>query len=291
MKTCLEPGLHFGVPATEYHADPAPDASLSSGVARKILARSLAHAYAEHPGLGATAEKEQTGALDTGSLVHALLADKAGEEISLADFATWRGKAAQEFAEQARAEGKTPALRDDYEAAESIAAAVREKATRGTSNKPFEAPAEVTAIWQKGGAFFRARYDRLEMPTGEPWTAWDWKTTEDVSPGQVRRHMRKYGYHLQAAHYLAGLDALCPEFAGRHSFVFVFVEKKPPYSVRRYCLNAESIACARIEITKAHDLWAHAMKTNQWPDGSSDRTAHLEVSSFDDGDEAEEINL
>jgi hypothetical protein len=73
--------------------------------------------------------------------------------------------------------------------------------------------------------------------------------------------------------------------------VFVFVEKKAPYSVRRYCLNAESIACAQIEIAKAHDLWAHAMKTSQWPDGSSDRTAHLEVSSFDDGDEAEEINL
>lgn len=288
----LDAGIHHNIPAAVYHADPAPRPSLSSGVARKILAKSLAHAYAEHPRLGGSRHKLATSAMDTGSLVHALLAGKEAEEIALGDFATWRGKEAQAFAENARANGKTPALREDYEAAQLIAEAVRNKAMLGTTDDPFaDGAAEVTGIWEREGEWFRARYDRIIMNAGEPWTAFDWKTTDDASPGQVKRQMRKYGYHLQAAHYLAGMDALCPEFAGRHSFVFVFVEKSAPYSVRRYCLTADSMGCARIEIGQAHDAWEHAMKTNKWPDASSTQTTHLEVTSYDDGDEAAEINL
>lgn len=288
----LSQGLHHAIPAPVYHADPAPRASLSSGLARVILAKSLAHAYAEHPRLGGSAKKVSTSAMDTGSLVHAILADTTEDEIAIADFATWRGKEAQAFAEAAGAEGKTPALRDDYDAAQLVAAAVREKATLGTTDDPWgDGYPEVTAIWQRNEAWHRARFDRLVMPANEPWTAWDWKTTDDVSPGQVRRTMRKYAYHLQAAHYLSGLDILCPAFAGRHSFVFVFVEKSAPFSVRRYCLTADSLNCARIEIGSAHDQWEHAMETGKWPDASSTKTTHLEVSSYDDGDEAAEIKL
>lgn len=291
----LECGIHHGIAAADYHADPAPRPSLSSGVARTILSHSLAHAYAEHPRLGGSAAKVTTPEMDTGLLVHSMLASTAGE-IETEDFATFRSKAAQEWAAGVRAAGRIPALRHDYEAARVIADAVRAKATLGTTDDPFgDGYAEVTAIWSKGepGAetYFRARYDRLVMPENEPWTAWDWKVTSDVSTCEVKRKIRRFGYHLQAAHYLAGMDALCPAFAGRHSMIFVFVESAPPYSVRRYCLKADTAGVAAIDMGRAHDLWAGAMKTNRWPDASSEKTLHIDVPSFaEDDEESDRIN-
>lgn len=283
----LDVGIHHNIPAAVYHADPAPRPSLSSGVARTILNRSLAHAHAEHPRLGGTRHKVATAQMDTGSLVHAILAGTTAAEIEVECFANFRSKAAQDWAASVRAAGKIPALRDDMDAAQAIADAVREKATLGVTDDPWgDGYPEVTAIWAKGEpgaeAYFRARYDRLVMPAGEPWTAWDWKVTGDVSPGEVRRKIRRFGYHHQAAHYLAGMDALCPAFAGRHSFIFVFVEDAPPYSVRRYCITPDSAGCAAIDIGRAHDQWAHALRTNKWPDASSAKTTFVEVPSWDD---------
>lgn len=284
----LDVGLHHNIKAVDYHADPAPSPSLSSGVARTILGKSLAHAFAEHPRLGGSVRKIATAAMDTGSLVHALLAGTTADEIEVETFANFRSKAAQDWAAGVRDAGKIPALRDDMEAAQAIADAVRAKATLGTTDDPFgDGYPEVTAIWSKqqdGAApvFFRARYDRLVMPANEPWTAWDWKVTGDVSPGEVRRKIRRFGYHHQAAHYLDGMNALCPAFAGRHSFIFVFVEDSPPYSVRRYCITPDSAGCAAIDIGRAHDQWAHALRTNKWPDASSAKTTFVEVPSWDD---------
>lgn len=282
----LDTGLHFNIPAPAYHADPAPEPSLSSSVARTILARSLAHAYAEHPRLGGTAKKDETAAMDNGSLAHALLAGTTESEIEVRDFPNFRSKAAQEWRDSVRAAGKTPVLEADLEPARKIAAAVREKAAVGITENPFTlGQPEATAIWQKDGIYFRARFDRLIAPKDAPCTAWDWKVTGDVSVAEVKRKFRRFGYHLQAAHYLAGLDALFPAFAGRHSFVFVFVEDAPPHSVRRYCLKSDTLTVARIDMARAHSLWAGAMKSGIWPDASRPETTHIDVPNFADDDE------
>ena len=282
----LDTGLHFNIPAPAYHADPAPQPSLSSSVARTILAKSLAHAHAEHPRLGGTADKDTTDHMDTGSLVHALLADTVKNEIEVRDFPNFRSKAAQEWAASVRAAGKTPALEGDLDAARKIAESVKAKAAVGITEDPFTlGQPEATAIWQKDGIYFRARFDRLIVPTDAPCTIWDWKVTGDVSVAEVKRKFRRFGYHLQAAHYLAALDALFPAFRGRHSFVFVFVEDAPPYSVRRYCLKSDTLTVARIDMDEAHRLWIGAMKSGIWPDASRPETTHIDIPNFADDDE------
>ncbi len=282
----LGQGFHFGIPARVYHADPCVEPSLSSSIARTILAKSLAHAHAEHPRLGGTAKKDETGAMDMGSIVHALLAGTSREEIAIGNYSTFRSKAAQEWAEETRRSGKVPALMDDMEAAIPISLAVMAKTAVGITDNPFElGKPEVTAIWQKSGAHFRARFDRLVMPDNAPATIWDWKVTGDVSVSEVKRKFRKFGYHLQAAHYLAALDALLPKFAGRHSFVFVFVEDSAPYSVRRYCLKSDTSIVAALDISKAHELWTEAIATNKWPDASRSETTHIDIPNYADDDE------
>jgi hypothetical protein len=281
-------GFNYGMPARVYHADPAPEPSLSSGVARTILAKSLAHAHLEHPRLGAHEKKETTAAMSRGSIVHALLSGTASDEIAVGDFATFRSKAAQEWAEEVEAAGKLAALECDMDDARFIADAVRAKAGIGLTSDPFDSGfPEASAFWQRGDAWYRARYDRLIQPGNEPATAWDWKTIEDVSPQSVKRAMRRYRYDLQAAHYLAGLDALIPAFRGLHSFVFCFVETSAPYSVRRYVLTTDTLACAAIDINRAHDLWAKALKTNEWPDASIGMTTRIDLPTYDDDSDGE----
>jgi hypothetical protein len=280
------PGFYDGVRAVDYHADPAPEPSLSSTIARTIINRSLRHAFLEHRRLGCTEPKKSTAAMDRGTLVHALLAGTVSHEIEVGKFPTFRSKLAQEWEAEVARHGRIAVLEDDYRNGVKIADAIREKATRGTTVDPFEdAKPEVSAFWQKKGAWFRARYDRLILNDSEPSTVWDWKTTTDVSIGAVKRTMRKYGLHHQAAHYLAGLDALRPQFARLHSFVFVFVEDEPPYSVRRYCVGGDTHACAAIEMDAAHEAWIKAVATGEWPDASSDKTTFVEIPTYDDDDD------
>lgn len=277
----LDVGIHHNVPAAVYHADPAPRPSLSSGVARTIIAKSLAHAHAEHPRLGAKPETVTTREMDTGLLVHAILAG-ANDEIEVGEFDDYRTKAAREWAAGIRAAGGVPVLSKHYAPAVAIADAVRTKANVGTTDDPFgDGYAEVTAIWSKGEpsakTYFRARFDRLVMPQGEPWTCWDWKVTSDVSTEALVRKIASMGYHYQVSHYLDGMDHLCPAFAGRHAFILCFVEDAHPYSVRRVCLSESFLGIARIGIGRAHDLWAHALKTNKWPDLTSHQTSFLQA--------------
>jgi len=284
----LPAGLHDGIPSHDYHADPCARPSLSSGIARTILAKSLAHAYAEHPRLGNVGGKETSPAMERGQLVHALMAGELANNVEIGRFSTFRSKAAQEWADSVRAAGKLPALADDYAEALEIAAALEARAFRGiTCDTTAERGFEVTAVWENNGALYRARYDLLERPQSGPWTIWDWKVTSDVSVAAVKRQMRRFRYDQQAAHYLAGADALCPQFAGLHSFVFVFVEDAPPYSVRRYCLKPDSLATARLDITHAHELWWYAMTTGEWPDASLNMTTHIDVPVFNDEEDDE----
>lgn len=284
----MKPCLAYDLPARAYHADPCPTPSLSSGIARTILAKSPAHAYAEHPRLGAK-KKETTEAMTTGSLVHAILAGTVGDEIEVGDFTTFRSKAAQEWADAVRANGKIPALERDMDEARLIAAAVHEKASRGLTHDPFHAVRhEVSAFWQRNEVWHRARFDLLTSNEAEPRTIWDWKTIDDVSAQSVKRAMRRYRYDIQAAHYLAGLDALFPGFRGLHSFVFCFIEKTAPYSVRRYCLTSDALHCAAIDIGKAYDAFERALASGEWPDATTSMTTTIDLPTYD-GDEESEI--
>ena len=84
-------GIHYGIPATRYHSDPCPTPSLSSGIARTLISQSPAAAYREHPKLGGK-RRESTTAMDTGSLVHSLLANNQ-DDFEIGNFDNFRSKA------------------------------------------------------------------------------------------------------------------------------------------------------------------------------------------------------
>ena len=70
----------------------------------------------------------------------------------------------------------------------------------------------------------------------------DLKTTMDASPDAFARTAANFNYPLQAAYYVDGLQAAgiaSPDAVT--SFVFLVVEKTPPYGVAVYTLPEDAI--------------------------------------------------
>lgn len=70
----------------------------------------------------------------------------------------------------------------------------------------------------------------------------DLKTTQDASPDGFLRAVKQYGYHIQAGHYLDGLDEIGYDW---EEFYFIAIETNPPYGLAVYQLDDEMINAGR----------------------------------------------
>jgi hypothetical protein len=280
--TPLSVGLHEGIPAHIYHADPAPMPSLSSSLARVLINDSPRHACSQHPRLNPDkVARESTDSMDLGTLVHAILAgDRGGIEVGLFD--DYRSKAARDWRDGVRATGATPVLEKHLHAANPIADAVKASIGKGCDNGPFRegvrAMSEAVAIWQEGDEYCRALVDRLTF--GEHSAdLWDWKTTTDVSDRAIEKTVANYGYATQLAFYLRGLRKLLPT-VGQLSASIGFVEIAPPYTVRRVYFSPEYMAHADREVSRAIRLWQDCRATGDWSDPRNGSDYCLELPGY-----------
>lgn len=90
------------------------------------------------------------------------------------------------------------------------------------------------------GADCRFRFDGIAGPI-----VFDVKTIAECSIDKISRSIWDYGYHVQAAHYLTGLETLDPGTEWR--FMFLFVETSEPWRVRTIELGPSEIELGRFE--------------------------------------------
>jgi hypothetical protein len=219
----------------------------------------------ENPRIGGKS-RESTSAMDTGSLIHAILAGSQ-DGISVGAFDDFRTNAAKTWRDDVRATGKIPVLAVDYAEAQIAAGYVRSRAANGiTVRSPFspEAKHEVTAIWQDGDVFCRARYDVLISDADRCADIWDWKSTKDISDRGIEKATANYRYDIQAAFYMRGLEALGFK-PHQLSFIFVFFEPVAPFTVRRVVLSGEYLTQAKKEVSAAIAMWQECQKTQSYP--------------------------
>lgn len=186
--------------------------------------------YKENP-------QEPTPALVFGQLFHAMVLQP---EIIEHEFAvdpnlnrrTKEGKIA--YAEWLSAsEGKTIVTAEMWDKAVEMCAALNEnefcrKLLSGKKEMPFFWTDEDTQEACK------CRADVLTEIEGIPLVV-DLKTTIDASTDSFIRDAVKFGYDFQAAMYLEGVKA---NTGVEHGFVFIAIEKEPPYSIN--ILQADS---------------------------------------------------
>ncbi|GEP06461.1 PD-(D/E)XK nuclease-like domain-containing protein [Methylobacterium oxalidis] len=279
------PGF-YRMPAALYHADPCPEPSLSSSIARTIVEQTERHAHAAHPRLGAEAEDPKKRKLDTGSVAHELLTgqgrgihvitatDKGGEPVT-----TYQSKAAQAERDDAIARGETPVLPCDLERAEKIVAAVQQRlqTTRGAERAFVHGEGELALIWRdRTGIWGRALLDWFDLDTA---TIDDLKTTSAGLSDRTLATRIAEGLDIQEAWYRRGLAHLMPELSGRIRFRFVFVEADAPHEVRVVPLTGSQQYLGERRMIAAAVAFRECLKSGVWP-GYPEEVSPVEPASW-----------
>ena len=247
-------GFHPDLPFPDYLAE---ERLSPSGA--KLMGRSPA-LYAWHR----ANPPAETQALRVGKALHALALEgrttfDAGFAVAPdCDRRTREGKALWgEFV--AASEGKTVLTAAESEQVESMAAGIL---AHDLAPALIEGGTpELSMIWtdQETGAECKGRADLARLADG---CLLDLKTTISAAPGDFARAVLSYSYHCQAAAYETGCKALGAEIK---DFLFVVVEKAPPYLAAVYRLPDSFLELGRRQWAAACRTYAQCRERDEWP--------------------------
>jgi hypothetical protein len=273
----LTAGIH-AIDAQTYHADPAPEPSLSSSIAKLLIDRSPAHAWTASPRLNPDWEPTESKTFDIGRAAHRAVLGRGGDYVAipeelLASNGAASTKEAKAFIEAARAARQTPLKVAEVEQIEAMAAAVSAHlAGCGITIDPDRS--ELSALAKIGNVWCRAMIDNApDRPVmlpgiGPRKVLVDLKTCESAIPEACRRAVESYGYDVQKQHYVETWR----EAAGEdRAFLFVFTEKTPPFGCCIIWLldepghSADWLEDASGKIASARATWRSCLDTGAWP--------------------------
>ena len=182
-----------------------------------------------HYKLSLESPQKETDALRFGSLLHCLILDPQNfeKEFAIEPIVNKRTNAGKEFLEDfyLKNEGKTIITEEQLE----LASILKDKllqhpiASKLLSGKGEN---EVSLFWtdDETGVRCKCKIDRIKNDI-----IIDLKTARSTKPEDFKRQAYDLGYHRQAAWYLSGFEK-CYQRPAK-SFVFVTIEKEPPYSI------------------------------------------------------------
>jgi hypothetical protein len=189
-----------------------------------------------------------------GSAVHSFVL--GGPEVWRVDAHDWRTADARRERDDATDAGAIPLLAADWNRAKACAANVRSHPVAATLLDSAD-HLEVVCVWDDNGIERRAKID---IVTGRIIV--DLKTTYNAATEAFGRSAAKYGYVTQAAYYMdaarACLGITNPEF------LFVVVEKEPPYLVNVIKLEDYAIELGAKRVAQALDLYRQCTETGEW---------------------------
>jgi len=123
--------------------------------------------------------------------------------------------------------------------------------------------AEMAAFWkdERTGLDMKAKADYLNADVI------DLKTARDASPWAFSKACADFKYGWQAVHYMRGFE--------REDFVFIVVEKTPPFVVECYRLDDMSLSYARDNLDEAIDKYMTCVCFDDWDSGyTGEETIH-----------------
>lgn len=248
-----EPGIHPDVPAEVYHRWDA----MSASWLKRLDATSpkhFRHDRREPP--------RPTEAMEFGTMVHCLVQEWIDFSAKYAvapecDRRTTKGKATWAAFQQTLG-GRLPVKHQDAELARAMAREI--EAHPAAKRLIAQSERELSIVWEHPGTGLRckARIDDWLAPVVA-----DLKTTVNAKPEAFERAIWNYGYHIQAAIYIDGMNAA----AGRDDceFVFIAVEKEPPYDVIVKPAGETVIRVGRAVYTRCLHTIKECQDTGNWP--------------------------
>jgi hypothetical protein len=254
----LPDGLHAGVPESVYHAR-------IPGIASKSTLDLVARAPAVYAAWLAGVEREQAPALLFGKALHcaALEPDVYRSTYTVEpSFGDCRKTDNKKRRDEWRAENAGRQLLEQEDAT-AIAGMVRALGANKLASRLLDGDgvSELTVKWTDPdtGLLCKSRADRyvarLRMCV-------DLKSTEDARADVFARSFANFGYHRQQAFYEDGFAAVAESL---DAFIFVAVEKRPPYLVAVFRLDDEGVTHGRRENRANLSILAECLERGEYP--------------------------
>lgn len=254
----LAPGIHRAIPESVYHQR---HVGLVSKGALDLVHRSPAHYKAWIDG---ELPDEDTPALKFGRAFHCSILEPerfASTYTAEPDFGDCRFKDNKRARDDWRAEHQSFELigAAEFEQIRGMTASVRRHPLAGKMIRDGEPESTVTWSDEDTGLRCKIRPDYYVKRLG---MVADVKSTLDASWEAFRRDVVKWRYHVQDALYRAGFAGIDDSI---QHFVFIAVEKEPPFAVAIYSLDADGIGRGYSAARRDIDALAECLKTNTWP--------------------------
>lgn len=263
-------GLVYGQPDPEYRA---ADGAHYSAI-KHILdcpARYLHEKY----------HRVEKAAWDFGHVVHGRVLG-VGDPLHVLDANDWRKTATKDEADAARAAGKVPLLRKDYDRAVACSDAIlRHRLAGGVLTDP-DGHSEVSIYWidEETGIPCKARIDRVVVKNRHHLV--DVKTmSENADPYRFGRTAVKWGYHIQSALYLDGYCAATGTHPDDVSWWNVIAEVNAPHLVSVPELDGPSLDAGRYRYRQALRLLKNCLDTGEWPGYDEDEPVLCSVPQWE----------
>jgi hypothetical protein len=257
-----EPGV-YDIPTEAYHADPVPGGSLSSTGARKLLPPSCPALYRHWRDNGGDEHKP---AWDLGTAAHKLVLG-VGPDLVLVDRDRWDTKEVKERVAAIREAGGVPLKREPYETVHAMAKAIREHRVAAALLTQRGGQPEATVVWrdERTGVWCRALIDYLPAPTAPARLLFaDYKTGRSAAPDKLGRIIADFGYHVQLAWYLMGIQAIGHAEDDAQALLVV-QETTAPYLVTVSLPDTTAMRLGAIRCRQALDLYAECVRDDRWP--------------------------
>lgn len=229
-----------------------------------LIAKSPAHYWARYLD-PARLPDEPTAAMRLGTAVHHAILEpdefsrryKVLPELNLR--ATADKMKFQELQQNAIANNWTLVSAEDYALCKSIRDSVRRHPAAikllasGSAEQTFYATDPITRAKTKIRPDWLSDLDLIV----------DVKTTEDASPTGFAKSVFNFRYHVQAPFYLDNYN-----YATGHQmrgFIFIAVEKKPPYAVAVYHVPTEMLELGRRTYLENLQTYVECLASDNWP--------------------------
>ena len=263
-------------PEQQYRADPGVNFSTL-----KLMARSpAAYRY------GYGADDDDTASRGVLRLIHAAVLEP---HTIASDFYVIPGTVRRGPAVTAEAGARTVVKAADLATARAMAAAVAAHPVAGPMLAAVPAHLrEVAVSWtdEATGLPCKGRLDALDL---REWgaTVIDLKTVRSCAPREIARMAASMHWHVQAAHYAAGVRANQGLTDDAVDAVLIVMEQAPPHDVGVYRLTPDGALWAGEVLRRAWlDRLAECLRAGTWP-GACPQEQELELPGWAYPDAAE----
>lgn len=267
----------FLISGDAYHADPCSTPSLSSSIAKMLIAKTPRHAWMSHPRLNPEFISAVSENFDMGKAAHALtLNDPQRFVIIHAD--NYKTSAAKKARDDARQQNKIPILESRWTEVHAMVRSGRAQLSihedAQDAFSPGSGTPEVTLIWQEDGVWCRCRLDWL-FHAYERRPFYDYKSTgESANPDDWERIFWRLGYDIQCAFYRRGIRAVLG--IENPTFDFVVQEVSAPFALSVVGVPSAVVEMADRKVEEALRWWKWCSRTGVWP-GYPRRTCSVGV--------------